>query len=202
MIKAVLFDFDGVLTTDKTGSESILKYLAQQTGICLEKLKTAYYRYNNPLLRGELTHADIWADFCRELGADMSYELLPQAFRHTPLDPEMLGLARSLKKSCWIGMVTDNKCDRIDEILRFNCLDSLFDVVSVSAQYGSGKSERAIFEGTLAALNVAPEECIFIDNSEKNLIVPREMGIRAIFFDDEIRDIDALKVVRHGLMID
>ena len=37
MIKAVLFDFDGVLTTDATGSESILNYICKKTGLDIEK---------------------------------------------------------------------------------------------------------------------------------------------------------------------
>lgn len=33
MIKAVLFDFDGVLTTDATGSQSICNYICKETGV-------------------------------------------------------------------------------------------------------------------------------------------------------------------------
>ena len=32
MIKAVLFDFDGVLTTDATGSQSIMNYIGSNRG--------------------------------------------------------------------------------------------------------------------------------------------------------------------------
>lgn len=33
MIKAVLFDFDGILTTDKTGSDSIANDICANTGM-------------------------------------------------------------------------------------------------------------------------------------------------------------------------
>lgn len=36
MIKAILFDFDGVLTIDKYGSDSILRYLSQNTAVSIE----------------------------------------------------------------------------------------------------------------------------------------------------------------------
>ncbi len=55
MIKAILFDFDGVLTIDKTGSQSIIKYLARITGISKDALKREYYKYNKDLLYGEIT---------------------------------------------------------------------------------------------------------------------------------------------------
>lgn len=40
MIKAILFDFDGVLTIDKTGSQSIIKFIADKSGIPLDIIKT------------------------------------------------------------------------------------------------------------------------------------------------------------------
>jgi len=188
--KAILFDFDGVLTTDKTGSQSVLSALAALTSLPLDLLKREYYPFNRRLLSGQTTHRAIWPEFERACGASIDYELLLQAFRRTPLDQDMLALVGELHKTRLTGMVTDNKCDRIDGILDHHHLRGLFDVVSVSAQYGSGKDTPAIFEGTLAALNVSPSECIFIDNSAKNLIVPERIGMHTILFDDENRNIN------------
>lgn len=38
-------------------------------------------------------------------------------------------------------------------------------------------------------LNVMAEECIFIDNQEKNLVVPRKMGMKSIFYNHEDKNI-------------
>ena len=35
-MKAIIFDFDGVLTIDKYGSDSILKYLDENTDVSIE----------------------------------------------------------------------------------------------------------------------------------------------------------------------
>lgn len=193
MIKAILFDFDGVLTIDQTGSESIINYFAQKTGIEVEILKSSYYKHNKGLLCGEITHKDIWHEFCVDIGNNLDYNLLFEAFQNTRLDHEMLGFVRQLKKKYKIGMITDNKCDRIEEILNYNKLNSLFDVVSVSAAYHSGKEERIIFEKTISMLNVMPNECIFIDNTEKNLSIPRQMGMHTILFDDENRNMTVFR---------
>jgi len=40
MIKAVLFDFDGVLTIDKTGSTTITNYISDNCDIPLERVKS------------------------------------------------------------------------------------------------------------------------------------------------------------------
>lgn len=38
-MQAILFDFDGVLTVDKYGSDSILRYLSENTPVPIEVLK-------------------------------------------------------------------------------------------------------------------------------------------------------------------
>ena len=67
MIKAVLFDFDGVLTIDKTGSTTITNYISNICNIPLENVKSCYYKFNKQLLLGEITHQEIWKDFCQSL---------------------------------------------------------------------------------------------------------------------------------------
>lgn len=193
MIKAILFDFDGVLTVDKTGSRSVLNYISKATDIPFDTLKTEYYKYNERLLNGQLTHEEMWDDFCKSLGQDIKYNLLIDSFRHTPLDREMLDLVKGLKGKYKTGMVTDNKCDRINEILSHYNLSGLFDVVSVSADYRSGKESAYIFSKTAEKLALAPENCIFIDNTAKNLIAAKQIGMKTILFDDENRDINEFK---------
>lgn len=193
MIEAIFFDFDGVLTFDKTGSQSVLRYLSSKTGIAEDVLGREYYKYNKALLYGEITHRDMWEDFQTALGKEIPFDILRDAFRNTILDWDMIEYARELKQNYLVGLITDNKVDRMEEILTWYRLRDVFDVVSVSAQCGSGKQEKAIFERTLTALKVKPEECVFIDNTEKNLVIPGQMGMHTILFDDENRNIEQFK---------
>ena len=199
MYRAVLFDLDGVLTTDRTGSQSTLRSLARHTGLPEDALHAAYYRHNRALLAGEKTHGDMWLEFCREAGAEIPFALLHTAFTETPMDADMLQLAWDMKAAgCRIGLVTDNKADRVEAILDHNDLRGLFDAVSISARVGSGKASRAIFEDALEKLGVAPEACIFIDNTAQNLVVPAEMGMVTHLFDDQARDTEALRARLHS----
>ncbi len=189
MIKAILFDFDGVLTLDKTGSQSIINYLSAKTGIPFDTLKAAYAPFNKDLLYNGLKHKEMWQAFCERVGADIDYTFLIESFRNTPIDKDMIALAKRLKTRCAIGMITDNKCDRIEEIVGHHGWSDLFDVISVSAAFRSGKTEERIFTQTLFALNIRPEESVFIDNTAKNLIVPEQLGMHTMLFDDANRDI-------------
>ncbi len=190
MIKAVLFDFDGVLTIDKTGSTTITNYISNICNIPLENVKSCYYKFNKQLLLGEITHQEIWKDFCQSLGQNIDYSILLDSFRCTRLDDKMIALVQKLKERYLIGMVTDNKCDRINTILEFRGLSQCFDVVAISAYLHLSKDSHSIFEYVLNKLNVSASECVFIDNTEKNLIVPRQMGMSTVFYDDDNRDFD------------
>ncbi|MBQ8740909.1 MAG: HAD-IA family hydrolase [Clostridia bacterium] len=192
-MQAIIFDFDGVLTIDKYGSDSILRYLSENTPVPIDTLKREYYKINRGLLYGEYTHKDIWADYCKNVGFDIDFQILIDSFINTPLDNDMLSLVSDLKQNYLIGMITDNKVDRITEILDFHNLIDLFDVVTISAECKCGKNDRKIFDITLESLNVEPSDCVFIDNSEKNLVVPQEIGIHTILFDDENRNVEQFK---------
>ncbi len=189
MIKAIFFDFDGVLTTDKTGSQSIVNYLSAKTGIPYDTLKPVYALFNKELLLGGLKHEDMWQAFCDRLGTDIDYTLLTDSFWNTPIDEDMITLVKQLKSHYAVGMITDNKCDRIDEIVRYHGWSTLFDAISVSAAFGSGKTDARIFNETLSALGIYPEESVFIDNTAKNLIIPEQLGMHTILFDDANRNI-------------
>lgn len=184
MIKAILFDFDGVLTIDKTGSESIIRFISDKSRIPLEVVKTNYYKYNRELLSGEITHKDMWNSFCNDIGQKLDYSILIEAFKNTLLDKEMIEFLKELKLNYLIALVTDNKVDRINTILEYSDLKKYFDVVSISAKLKSRKDKRYIFEDTILNLKIQPEECVFIDNTDRNLIIPKSMGICTILFDD------------------
>ena len=188
-MKAVFFDFDGVLTTDKNGTTSICKYISRTVKIDCNAFETAYRRYNERLSSGQLMHRDIWDYICKELHTDIPYDCLFRSFIHTPIDNDMIRLVKQLR-GCGLktGMITDNKRDRIDAIMAYYNWYHLFDAVTVSADIGSGKSHIDIFNSACNNVAVTPNESIFIDNSEKNLLIPQKMGMHTFLYNDAHRD--------------
>ena len=200
MIKAILFDFDGVLTIDKTGSTSITKYIAEQTGLPLSSVKDAYYKFNKALLYGKLTHPEMWQEFCELLQTAIDYQVLTDSFIHTALDEKMVNLLKTLKSRYRIGLITDNKRDRIDAIIQHHGWKNLFDVVAVSADLHTGKEQPEIFRYVFEQLSLSPEECVFIDNTAKNLVVPEALGMHTVLFDDEHRNVEAFTQTLDALL--
>ncbi len=58
------------------------------------------------------------------------------------IDEKMLDYIKDKHNNYLIGMITDNKTDRIDAIINNFVFKELFDVVVISADVHSRKSER------------------------------------------------------------
>jgi FMN phosphatase YigB (HAD superfamily) len=185
VIKAIFFDYDGVLTTDKTGSLTTNRYLSKMAAVEYEAVRKAFSKYNQELLVGKITHREIWDAVCEAMHCKIDFSLLEQAFLSTPANGAMLALARRLKPQYALGIITDNKKDRIDCVRTSQGLDALFNPIVVSAEFGSGKDSPAVFEYALRCLDIRPEESLFIDNNPENLIAPKALGMGVILHDEE-----------------
>nr|WP_233175941.1 HAD-IA family hydrolase [Dyella sp. ASV24] len=192
MIRTIFFDYDGVLTTDKNGSLTTCRYLSEASGVAFSSISTALQPYAGALFTGKVRHAEIWPGVCETLGADLDIRLLFEAFESTPLNAPMVSLARKLQANHSIGIITDNPIDRMDHLRAYQNLDALFDPIVASAEIGSSKHGQEIFLSAMSRAGATPEQCIFIDNSEPNVVMARTLGMHAIFHDDGKNDIDAL----------
>ena len=192
MIKGLFFDFDGVITIEKQGSPTIISYISEEINIPYETVRNAYYKYNNDLLYGNITHRDMWDRFCTDIGHLVDFHILEKAFMNVTIDEKMVEYIKEKHNSFLIGMITDNKADRINTIIHNTVLKELFDVVIISANVHSRKTEKKIFEEALMQTGLNAEECVFIDNTAANLEKPSEMGFATIYFDDEKRDFSSL----------
>jgi putative hydrolase of the HAD superfamily len=192
MIRTIFFDYDGVLTTDKSGSLTTHRYLSDATGVALPAIGAAFSPHAGDLLTGKLRYAQIWPTVCQALRQELDIGLLAGAFESTPLNAGMLSLARRLSAHYPVGIITDNNKDRMEHLRRFQDLDALFDPIVVSAEVGGSKLGKEIFLHALSCANALPHESVFIDNSESNLVMARALGMHAIFHDNERNDIDAL----------
>ncbi len=189
-IEAVFFDYDGVLTTDKTGSLTTCRYLSERTGIAFGPIHRAFQAHNDELNVGRTTHADVWRDICAVIGRPIALGLLTEAFRSTPLNLEMLAVARRLRSAgITVGIITDNKQDRMDCLRPHQRLDSIFAPIVVSAAVGSTKEGPAIFEHALRLADVKPEQSIFVDNTKDNLVAPAALGMNTVYFDERSNDV-------------
>lgn len=67
----------------------------------------------------------MWNSFCEAVGTDIDYKILEKSFLNATLDQDMLKLIQKYKKNYLIGMITDNKADRINAVIEKTELNGL-----------------------------------------------------------------------------
>lgn len=190
MIKTVFFDFDGVVTVDGSGSFTTCTNIQKRIpDISFDHILKCY-RVNHPkMLLGQTTHAATWQEFCTCVGKDLDIAILDEAFRNTPANEKMMGLAKKLKKHYKVGMITDNSKERLDVLKEAMKLPDFFEVIIVSGETGIRKDSDETFIKALELAGCKPDECVFIDNSKDNLIAPKKLGWHTIFHDHKKNDV-------------
>lgn len=145
----------------------------------------------------------IWPQVCNELKISIDFSILNEAFLSTKMNTNIIDIAQKLRKNYFIGMIADNKKDRIDCLRKYHNLDSLFSCYVISSQIGALKIEEKPFVEAVRKNGFEYDECIFIDNNKKNLVIPQKLGIHTIFYDDEKNDYKELHetLCRHYRLI-
>ncbi len=196
MVKAIFFDLDGVLTTDAKGSLTVSKNICEAVpNLSVEKVLDCYRQDIELLNMGRRTMRDVWKRMCRTLKITESDALLLEVLRKTPRNDAMFDLARSLSHRYSLGIITDNSRERMNVLNEKMKLGELFDPIIVSATEHASKRDgtTALFDAALVKAHCKAKEAIFIDNQEKNLVLPAQMGMQTYWHDDAKNDIAALK---------
>jgi len=197
-IRAVLFDFAGVLTSSPWAA------MTEAGGGDLELLIGSYEEdTDHPwhrVERGEMAIADWMAavsETGRERGVEVDFSPLGAMLGEMTLHDPIIDRVRTLREEGYrLGLITNNVREGSATWRAMLPVDELFDVVVDSSEVGMRKPNPAIYHHALEALgDVAPDEAVFLDDSPGNVEGARRAGLHAILVDDPadaVRELDAL----------
>jgi putative hydrolase of the HAD superfamily len=166
---AVLFDFGGVLTT--SAWDSFAAFLRSE-GLDPDKIKNLFRDDPDALqdLRGletgALTEGEFEKRFGQRLGLKDPEGLIDSMFAGMRPDSAMVAAVKEIRAARLLtGLISNSwstsHYDR--EMLR-----ELFDTAVISAEVGLHKPQPEIYRLVAERLEVAPEECIFVDDLREN----------------------------------
>lgn len=92
------------------------------------------------------------------------------------VDADVLALVRSQRRSRRVALLS-NATDRLRTDLRALALEDEFDAVFSSAELGVAKPDPEVFLRVCAALGVAPEQCLFVDDSAGHVAAAASLGM-------------------------
>lgn len=191
LIKNYIFDFGNVLarfdpeelTAIHIKDEACRKIVSE---VVFDRL------YWDKLDNGTITDSEVKAMFCKRLPASLHksaclvYDSWIQL--KTPVDG-MEKLAADIKaqggKLYLLSNISIGFAEGYHTNVWVNELFSLFDGLVFSAPIGIVKPDRKIFEYLLNRYGLKAEECVFIDDSPKNISGAEKVGIKGYLFDGD-----------------
>jgi putative hydrolase of the HAD superfamily len=206
VIKAVVSDFGGVLTTPLMEAFSRVQ---DDLDVPLDAFPQAFAHSlqrdgEHPLFvleRGEITEPE----FMARLQAGMEHVLGRPVSLHgfgarlmDALDPneELLDRYRALRAGGMRFALCTNNVREWEPLWRAKLpIDELFEVVVDSAFVGTRKPEPEIYAITLERLGLPAEACAFVDDVELNVDAARAAGMHGIVFRDTAQAIAELDAV-------
>jgi putative hydrolase of the HAD superfamily len=203
MIRAIVSDFGGVLTTPL--SEAFRGYQAK-SGIKAEDLgramAQAQERYGeHPLFeleRGEISEEEFGRRLQEGLPQGFDLDRLRDAyFERLHPNADMIDYMRRLRERGLRMALCTNNVREWEPLWRAKLpeLDQIFEVVVDSAFVGARKPEARIFELTLDRLGdgLRFEDCLLVDDIQVNCDGATSLGMRAVRFDENDQAIAAIE---------
>jgi putative hydrolase of the HAD superfamily len=191
MIRAVVCDFGGVLTTPLEGS---FQAFADASGIPLEAIADALAAICerdglHPLHElecGRVSEPDFMADVAATVAASLGRDVAMHDFTAryfaglSPNEP-MIALMAALRDEGYrMALLTNNVREWEPRWRAMAPVDDIFELVVDSAFVGMRKPDPEIFELTVRRLGVAAPQCLFVDDLEDNCVAAREAGMTAV----------------------
>jgi HAD superfamily hydrolase (TIGR01509 family) len=174
MIKAVIFDFFGVLA----GRDDVS---FRKTFLAKDPAKNAKARQlNDQLGLGKLSYDD-FIDELAHLGEVSREKVLQYTEDYHPNEELLDFIKQSLKPSLKIAIISNAGQDWVLRILGEENL-KLFDDIILSYKVGLIKPQPEIYEVSARNLGVQEEECVFIDDILRYCQGAEQVGMNSIWY--------------------
>jgi putative hydrolase of the HAD superfamily len=196
-IATIFFDIGGVLLTDGWDRAS-RQLAARKFGLDWDEYSQRHEKVAHEIETNRLT-LEQYLDFAifdrpRLFTREEFHAFM---FAQSQAKPETIQIAQEVSESHKFFMATIN-----NEIMELNVyrlakfgLRRYFSAFFSSCFMGIRKPDEPIYRTVLSIVQRYPEECLFIDDREENLDVPRKLGMQTIQF----RDAGSLRASLHEL---
>lgn len=173
MVRAIIFDCFGVLTTDSW--KLFLDGLSPEADI--ETARESHRAYDAGLITKQECQQAITA------ATGQSFvELEDSHSRNFVKNTALLDYIRQLKQSYKIGLLSNVASSWISDTFLSDEEQRLFDTMVFSYQVGFTKPDQRIFEITCDRLGVKVQEAILVDDIDRYCAAAKELGMEAVLY--------------------
>jgi len=195
-VKGLIVDFGGVLTTNVFDS---FKAFCRAEGLPEDSVKNIFRERGEGLAllreleKGELTADEFSQKFAPLLGVSPD-NLVERLFGGAgPDEPMVDAVRRARAAGIKTGLISNSWGNGLayDPAL----LEELFDAVVISGEVGLHKPQPEIFRLGAERIDVAPEQCVFVDDLRENCAGAEAVGMKAILHRGSAGTLPQLEVL-------
>lgn len=185
MIKAIIFDMDGVIIDSEPIHYDSNKRIFEELGIPVNK--NIYSNYIG------VSNQEMWQDLKNEFNLSQSVEELVEKqsqenleyikkYAKEPIEG-VVELLQKLKESNFkIALASSSPLRLIKEIVCKFDIEKYFEVVTSSEFVSRGKPKPDLFVYTAGLLKAQPKECLVIEDSKNGVKAAKAAGMKCIGF--------------------
>ena len=198
-IRAIFFDFQGVMRRRGSGNSSaLLAKIERDFGLRAGTLDDL--NLPESCGRGERWRA-IEARLSLLLQRPVSLRSWQERSDQKKLIAENIDLVRSLRGRYQLGIVA-NSDGSVEDRMRSLDVRGYFDDVVDSEVVGIRKPNIAIYKLAAERLGVTPEECVFIDDKRENIVGAEAAGMLGVYYSCEDGDDLAAILSARGISLE
>ena len=189
MIKNYIFDMGGVLPKSTMA----------------EYMKSISHSEAEFTLYQEMTKSNTWIEMDRGLDIEEACQIFCEQYQHkqderirkfvenfrqiNDPNPEMEQLMLELKNHGYKLYLMSNVSFLYKKFFPYIKSISYMDGIWVSCEQGLIKPDRRAFEDMFSMFNLKPQECFFIDDTEKNILAARECGMDGFVYRGKVSEL-------------
>jgi putative hydrolase of the HAD superfamily len=193
-IKTIFFDVGGVLLSG--GLEDIIQEATRQLGLDQEQFFSFFKTHTKNLATGKMKMAELGkrAQETFHFQADFVDTWLASHRQVEKTNQLLLTVARKLKRTYTVGIIS-NVEDISAKLDRESGVYNFFSPIIFSCECGLEKPMPEIYQLALSQVGGQAEECLMIDDREKNLIPAKELGMQTILFQNNEQLLQEMKLL-------
>ena len=183
MLKAVIFDLNGIFILSEKLSVRFEKDFGIPIPEFLPVLNEIMEKMRAPGAGDSFIY---WQPYLEKWKINLTeQEFWSYWFKEEKPSKEMLDMAEEIKtKGLKLFLLSNNFSERAVYYAQYSWMDDLIDKAYYSWQTGFIKPDHRAWKQVLEENNLQPEECLFFDDQEKNVIASQEVGIESFVFVD------------------
>lgn len=183
MIKAIIFDFGGVLAEE--GFKEGLMTIGKEKGFDPDHFFKILSElvYQTGYVTGSSDEHAYWNAVREKTGVTGDdKKLREEVLKRLKLRPEMMEVVKKIKSSGFIVAILSDQTNWLDDLNQRTPFYQHFDHVFNSFYLKKTKRDPSLFRDICVQLGLKPEEILFVDDSPDNIKRAASEGLKTIHF--------------------